>query len=643
MRFDTVLVANRGEIAVRILKTLRSRGLRSVAVFSEADRHSPHVTLADQAVCLGSGEALHSYLAIEKIISAARATGAGAIHPGYGFLSENADFAEACSQAGLTFIGPSPEAIRAMGDKSRAKQVMVAAGVPCVPGYHGQEQSDEVLRLEADKVGYPVMLKAAAGGGGKGMRLVNRADEFEAGLQIARSEAKAAFGSDHMLIEKALVRPRHIEFQIFGDEQGNVIHLGERDCSVQRRHQKILEEAPAPSFPENLRARMGKAAVTAAKAIGYVGAGTVEFLLDGANDFYFLEMNTRLQVEHPVTELVTGTDLVDWQIRIAQGEALPLAQSDLAMKGSAIEARLYAESPRNDFMPSSGRILQVEFPAMEGVRIDAGVQDGSEVSTFYDPMLAKLIAHGSTREIARQRLISALRGMTLFGLETNQTYLVDALEHPTFVHGQATTDFVETVEPMRATPDLCPALAAGILYMSQASHTRPRLTRPAFLELQIDGQVISTQIERRFDGLRVVIENKEYLLEDPAFDGKVWRATIGGIVLSGTAMVIGTSEVWLNFNGQTFCVRAAKSGATNADHTQGQQHIAAPMHGRVLSVPVSAGASVEAGTALVVLEAMKMQHTLKASTDGVLRAVHICEGDQVETGQVLVELDEAIS
>lgn len=643
MSFDTVLVANRGEIAVRILKTLRSRGLRSVAVFSEADRHSLHVTLADQAVCLGADEALHSYLAIDKIISAARTTGAGAIHPGYGFLSENADFAEACSQAVLTFIGPSPEAIRAMGDKSRAKQVMVAAGVPCVPGYHGQEQSDEVLRLEAGKIGYPVMLKAAAGGGGKGMRLVNRAEEFEAGLQIARSEAKAAFGSDHMLIEKALVRPRHIEFQIFGDEQGNVIHLGERDCSVQRRHQKILEEAPAPSFPEDLRARMGKAAVTAAKAIGYVGAGTVEFLLDGANDFYFLEMNTRLQVEHPVTELVTSTDLVDWQIRIAQGEALPLAQSELAMKGSAIEARLYAESPRNDFMPSSGRILQVKFPDMEGVRIDAGVQDGSEVSTFYDPMLAKLIAHGSTRETARQRLISSLRGMTLFGLETNQTYLVDALEHPTFVHGQATTDFVETVELMRATPDVFPALAAGILYMSQASHTHPRLTRPAFLELQIDGQVISTQIERRFDGLRVVVENKEYLFEDPAFDGKVWRATTGGIVLSGTAMVIGTSEVWLNFNGQTLCARTAKAGGTNADHTQGQQHIVAPMHGRVLSVPVSAGTSVIAGTALVVLEAMKMQHTLKASTDGVLTTIHICEGDQVETGQVLVELDEAIS
>ena len=469
MSFEKVLVANRGEIACRVLQSARSLGYRTVAVFSEADAGARHVQLADEAVCIGPATAAESYLNVPALLDACRRSGADAVHPGYGFLSENADFAAACAEAGVTFIGPPAEAIRLMGSKRLSKIAMQEAGVPCVPGYQGEDQSDDTLIKEAEAVGLPLMIKASAGGGGRGMRVVTEPQQIAAQLKSARQEAKSSFGNDELILERAVINPRHVEIQVFGDHHGNVIHLGERDCSVQRRHQKVVEEAPSPVVDEDLRRRMGEAAVNAAKACDYVGAGTVEFLLGADGEFYFLEMNTRLQVEHPVTELVTGQDLVAWQLRVASGEPLPLTQEQVRLTGHAMEVRLYAEDPAQGYLPQTGPVLSWRPASGEGVRIDHGLVDGAEVGSHYDPMLAKIIAFGASRDEARRRLIRAVEDTVLMGLDDNRRFLAAILRHPEFAAGDATTAFIDgpfADDPgLRAadTPEALWALAALLL------------------------------------------------------------------------------------------------------------------------------------------------------------------------------------
>ena len=469
MVFSKVLVANRGEIAWRVMRTARAMGYRTVAVYSDADREAPHVAFADEAVRIGPPPVGESYLSIERVLEAARASGADAVHPGYGFLSENEAFATACEAAGLVFIGPPPAAIAAMGNKAAAKRRMIEAGVPCVPGYQGAAQDDATLETEALRIGLPVMVKAAAGGGGRGMRLVTRAEDLLEAIRTARTEAESAFGSGELILEKAVVDARHVEIQIFADSHGNVIHLGERDCSVQRRHQKVVEEAPSPAVDADLRRRMGAAAVAAAKAIGYRGAGTVEFLLGGDGAFYFLEMNTRLQVEHPVTEAITGQDLVAWQLRVAAGEPLPLTQEQVAFSGHAIEVRLYAEDAYAGFLPQTGRIDVWRPAGGAGVRIDHGMKDGLSISPFYDPMIAKVIAHGATREEARKRLVLALRETVVLGPITNRHFLVRLLDHPAFAAGEATTAFLDRHDfPGPAISDAHWQAAAVLLWRAAA-------------------------------------------------------------------------------------------------------------------------------------------------------------------------------
>ncbi len=440
--FDKLLIANRGEIAMRIIRTARELGLRTVAVYSTPDAHAPHVRLADEAVHIGPATSAESYLNIDKIIDACRRTGAQAVHPGYGFLSEQAPFARRLEEEDLVFVGPPADAIEAMGDKAKAKAMMIDADVPCVPGYHGEDQSDERFAREAAEIGFPLMVKAAAGGGGRGMRLVHQAEDLQAALDSAKSEATNAFGSGELLLERAVMNPRHVEVQVFADTHGEVIHLGERDCSIQRRHQKVVEEAPSPAMTAELRAQMGAAAVAAARAVGYVGAGTVEFLLGDDGSFYFLEMNTRLQVEHPVTELITGTDLVAWQLSVAMGGHMPMAQEDLVLNGHAIEARLYAEDPTQEFLPQTGRIHLWRPPEGPGVRVDDGVTTGYEITPHYDPMIAKIIASGPNRDVARRRLARALEDCVVLGAITNRAFLVDCITHEVFADGEATTAFI---------------------------------------------------------------------------------------------------------------------------------------------------------------------------------------------------------
>ncbi|WP_313512470.1 acetyl-CoA carboxylase biotin carboxylase subunit, partial [Pseudomonas sp.] len=478
--FDKILIANRGEIACRVMRTAHELGYRTVAVYSEADSGARHVQLADEAVCIGPAQVNQSYLVIENIIAAAQKTGADAIHPGYGFLSENADFARACAVAGIVFIGPSIEAIHLMGSKRLSKLAMLEAGVPCIPGYEGADQDDASLAEQAARIGYPLMIKASAGGGGRGMRLVRESGELIAQLRSARSEAQNAFGSGELILERALIRPRHVEIQVFGDHHGNLVHLGERDCSVQRRHQKVVEESPCPVMTPALRQAMGDAAVNAAASVAYVGAGTVEFLLDDSGEFFFLEMNTRLQVEHPVTERVTGQDLVAWQIRVAEGQPLPLRQEQITLSGHAIEVRLYAEDPAQGFLPQTGSVLRWEPAELDGIRIDHGLREGQRISPFYDPMLAKLIAYGATRDKARRKLIRAVEDCLLLGVNANQRFLANLLRHPQFAAGRASTAFI--AEHFADDPSLSPqrpgacelACAAALLYQAGTQAHCPR-------------------------------------------------------------------------------------------------------------------------------------------------------------------------
>ena len=479
--FNKVLVANRGEIACRVIRTAKDMGYRTVAVYSEADAGAPHVDMADQAVCIGPAQVGESYLRIENIIAAAKTAGASAVHPGYGFLSENADFATACKQAGITLVGPPPEAVALMGSKRQSKIAMEAAGVPCIPGYQGEQQDDATLIVEAQRIGFPLMVKASAGGGGRGMRLVTDDSNLAEQIKSARSEATNAFGSGELILERAIMEPRHIEIQVFADQHGNVVYLGERDCSIQRRHQKVVEEAPSPAVDEELRQRMGAAAVLAARSCNYEGAGTVEFLLDTDGNFYFLEMNTRLQVEHPVTELITGTDLVAWQLDVAAGKPLPLTQEEITLTGHAMEVRLYAENPSQNFMPQTGHIQQWLPASGTGVRIDDGIRSGQEVTSYYDPMLAKIIAYGKDRDEARRRLIRAVEDSLLTGVHTNKNWLAAILKHENFAAGDSTTAFLSDFGDDANLQPTAPALAiqglAALLLRNSLASSNWRSTR----------------------------------------------------------------------------------------------------------------------------------------------------------------------
>jgi len=620
-----ILIANRGEIACRLQRTAQSLGYRTVAVYSDADAHSLHVQMADEAVHIGPAPVHQSYLNIEAILEAAQKTGADAIHPGYGFLSENPDFATACLNAGLIFIGPSPQAIELMGSKRLSKLAMLAAGVPCIAGYQGNQQDDATLQQEADRIGYPLMIKASAGGGGRGMRLVHDSRQLLDQLRSARSEALNAFASEELILEQALIDPRHVEIQVFGDSHGNLIYLGERDCSIQRRHQKVIEEAPCPVMTADLRQAMGEAALKAGRAVQYVGAGTVEFLLDRNGQFYFLEMNTRLQVEHPVTELITGLDLVAWQLRIAAGEPLPISQAEVSLNGHAMEVRLYAEDPAHGFLPQTGDVLRWE-PA-PGVRTDHGLREGGTISPFYDPMLGKIIAHGATREEARRKLLRAVQDTVLLGVESNQQLLADLLEHPDFIDGDFSTGFMPrhfSEIPRRPASAEQLALAAALFYQQSADAHPPAFagwrntaSAPWTCRLEVNGEchsVTAAPLQLNTDGRWATWE----------FNGVRRRVAY---CLDGT-------RLWLP--GLSVTHRTHQVASRQADVSSGT--VKAPMDGAIVEVRVSAGERVTKGQLLLVLEAMKMEHPLKAGMDGVINGIQVIAGDQVRNRQVLLEI-----
>ncbi|MGN6374618.1 MAG: acetyl/propionyl/methylcrotonyl-CoA carboxylase subunit alpha [Sphingomonas sp.] len=613
---ESLLIANRGEIARRIIRTARRLGVRTIAVHSDVDAAMPFVREADAAVCIGTAQATDSYLRQDRLIEAARATGAQAIHPGYGFLSENAEFAEAVIDAGLIWVGAPPAAIRAMGLKDAAKERMVAAGVPVTPGYLGEDQNPERLRREAEAIGYPVLIKAVAGGGGKGMRRVDQAAEFDAALASCKREAAASFGDDRVLIEKYILSPRHIEVQVFGDTQGNVVHLFERDCSLQRRHQKVIEEAPAPGMDAATREAVCDAAVRAAQAVDYVGAGTIEFIADvsdglRADRVWFMEMNTRLQVEHPVTETITGEDLVEWQLRVASGEPLPRRQEELSITGWAMEARLYAENPATGFLPSTGRLERLRLP--QDVRVDSGVEQGDEVTPYYDPMIAKLVARGTTRAEAAHRLAAAAAAVEVWPVRTNAAFLARAAAHPDFVAGRIDTGFIE-----RHAEALIPATTPSEAVLQAAAAAivprDPRDPWTALIGFRANAAP-SRQVE-------VEVADKPYLV---ALADRLLSAHVHGDVL-----FLG-GEAW-------------SFGPRRADHVAGggaagDGAILAPMPGRVIAVAVVPGETVAKGQRLVVLEAMKMEQALLAPFDGVVAELKASEGAQVSEGALLVRIE----
>jgi len=651
-----ILVANRGEIACRVFKTATELGYETVAVYSEADAGAPHVDMADTAVCIGAAAVAESYLCADKILAAAKETEADAVHPGYGFLSENADFARACEAAGLTFIGPSAEAIDLMGNKAAAKRHMLDAGVPCVPGYQGSEQSEDALLRAANEIGFPVMVKAAAGGGGKGMRLVDRAAELPNALAGARSEALNAFGSDELILEKAITEPRHVEFQVFGDAHGNIVHMGERDCSVQRRHQKVIEEAPCPVMSCELRTKMGEAAVNAAKSIGYRGAGTVEFLLDRSDNFYFLEMNTRLQVEHPVTELVTGFDLVALQLAIAEGRVLGVKQSDFEFEGHAIEVRLYAEDPTQQFLPVSGQIQS--WKPSDTARTDSGINAGMNITPFYDPMLAKVIARGDTREQARLKLVGALKETVLFGTVSNQAFLIDCLEDAVFIAGQATTGFIEAQFPEARLNDYLPmptelAVAAVLVHFCSAERTfAASLGVSVKLRNWASASLLTTPVCYEFGGTEQNLFVKsgtkgfyEVSCGEENFQVSLVDVQAGkaGLLVDGKKIkaffkCISEGELYVAVEGRPFRYLNKIYAASVAEDAAEGGAVAAPMHGLVLEVNVAVGAKVKTGDCLAVLEAMKMQHQITARIDGVVEAVCVTKGMQIATDKVMFEI-----
>jgi geranyl-CoA carboxylase alpha subunit len=647
--FRKILIANRGEIALRIMRTARRLGYGVVAVYSDADRDALHVREADEAVRIGEALPTQSYLRIEAIVAAAKASGADAVHPGYGFLAENEDFAQACRDAGMVFIGPSPEAIKAMGNKAGAKTIMQAAGVPCVPGYQGADQSDAVMLAEAQKIGFPVMIKAVAGGGGRGMRQVTDAAAFPDLLRSARSEAQSAFGDPNVILERAIVDPRHIEIQVFGDRYGNAVHLGERDCSVQRRHQKLIEEAPSPAVSSELRALMGAIAVAAVKSIDYEGAGTLEFLLDASGEFYFMEMNTRLQVEHPVTEAITGLDLVELQLRVVSGEPLGLEQEDVKFSGHAIEVRLCSEDGAHEFMPQSGRMALWQMP--DGLRVEHALQSGSEISPFYDSMIAKLISHGATRDEARRKLIHGLEQTAAFGVTTNQAFLAACLGHPTFAAGEATTAFIgkhrdDLLAPRASAeaPDV--ALAALLLYVTDPFAPPWRngrtlaATFPLPARIATDHGVHDLEVVRERDGGYVAsLDGGEHRFEIDELSCDTIRFRVNGLMESARFLRDG-DRLYILRRGITLSVRdLTRSAPAAAAATGSDGKVRAAMNGRVVAVLVKQGERVAAGQPVMTLEAMKMEHVHTAPIAGTISAIDVAEGEQVTTGKIVVEIE----
>ena len=672
--FDRILIANRGEIACRIARSARQMGVETVAVYSDADARALHVEACDLAQRIGPPAPRESYLDGDAIINAALATGAKAIHPGYGFLSENEDFAAACLRAGLVFIGPPPAAIAAMGSKSEAKSIMARAGVPVVPGYHGADQDPQLLAQEAGRIGYPVLIKAISGGGGKGMKVAAGAGEFGQALASAQREARASFGDDRVLLERYLRSPRHIEIQVFGDAQGNVVHLFERDCSVQRRHQKVLEEAPAPGMPPERRRAMGEAAVAAAKAIGYVGAGTVEFIAEQDGTFYFMEMNTRLQVEHPVTEMITGLDLVEWQLRVAAGEPLPLAQDALAIRGHAIEARIYAEDPERGFLPSIGRISHWRMPdASARVRVDTGYRAGDDVSPFYDPMLAKVIAWGEDRERAREGLLQALRDCEVAGVTTNTAFLGRVVAHPAFAQARLDTGLIEAQREALLPPP-APAKPRVLLAAAIAEFVALREATEASAAASSDPHSPWNMVDAWWNGSdahRIVLRfadglgEHELVLVPREGDCVTVSGDAAALGGDGGAIEVGfgrrEGRLVIEARGQVFDARVVSSdgglrevfaGSDRARLTridplahagEVDEHggrLTAPMSGTVVAVFVKAGDRVDKGAPLVVLEAMKMEHTIAAPAEGRIVAVNFAVGDRVGEGADLVDVDE---
>ena len=665
--FDKILIANRGEIAVRVARTCQRLGIRTVAVYSDADANAMHVAACDEAYRIGPASARESYLNASRIVEVATASGAQGVHPGYGFLSENAQFAQACAQAGLVFIGPPVEAIRAMGSKSAAKRLMQEAGVPLVPGYHGENQDADLLREEAERIGFPVLIKASAGGGGKGMKVVETRDRFDTALASAQREAAAAFGDARVLIEKYLARPRHIEMQVFADTHGNAVHLFERDCSVQRRHQKVLEEAPAPGMTAARRRQMGSAAVAAARAVGYTNAGTVEFIADERGEFYFMEMNTRLQVEHPVTEMITGLDLVEWQLRVAAGEPLPLTQEQLSINGHAIEARVYAEEPARDFLPAAGTIRRLRQPRTDAhARVDTGVREGDDIGVHYDPMIAKLIVWDMDRGAALRRMRTALADYQIVGVGTNIQFLLAVVSHRAFAEAHLEPGLLDTglIERYRGEllPETRPA-SDPILALAVLSELA-RIDAEALAEATASGDPWSPWHAR--DGWRMNEDNHHvfafddgersvqiaahyradgFLLDLPGgscvaraqieADGRLvvdlaGRRIHGTVVRQGRQLTIFTSGISHRLTLQTFdAIEDEPSGGS----------LAAPMPGNVVQVLVEAGAQVEKGQPLMIIEAMKMEHTIAAPAAGTVKGVMFATGDQVKDGDQLFQFE----
>jgi len=653
---NKLLIANRGEIACRVIKTAIAQGIKTVAVYSDADRNALHEKMADEAIYLGPSPSKESYLKSHVIIEKAKQLGVDAIHPGYGFLSENAEFAKLCAKNDIIFVGPPASAIEAMGSKSAAKHIMEKAGVPLVPGYHGDEQDESVLKAAADDMGYPVLLKAAAGGGGKGMRQVWSEKDFSQALNAAKRESMASFGDDHMLVEKYLTRPRHVEIQVFCDTHGNGVYLFERDCSVQRRHQKIIEEAPAPNMSEHVREKMGEAAILAAKAINYVGAGTVEFLLDD-DSFYFMEMNTRLQVEHPVTEMITREDLVLWQLIIAEGKPLPKAQNALTLTGHAFEARIYAEDPKNEFLPSTGTLHLLHAPEeSDVVRVDTGVEQGDEVSVFYDPMIAKLVVWGENREVALKRLTSALGEYYIDGVSTNIDFLKRVASHPSFVSAELTTTFVEkhhdtlfSETTNQDTQHNFPAMALlSILTRSQSPRTpsvwstagawRVNSQHSETLTLISDNKETQVEVKHHFDDSHgyweVTVDGQSFAASGIIID-QTLNATIDGH--KRTFSFSQDGEQFTLFNKDThvkYVVKTASLGDVNS--TDDQANFNAPMNGTIVTHLVSKGQAVKKGEPILIMEAMKMEHSIIAPHDGKVEEFYFNPGELVDGGATLL-------
>ena len=671
--FKTILIANRGEIACRVAATARKMGMKTIAVYSDADAQAKHVASCDFAVRIGAAPASESYLKSDVILNVAREHGAQAIHPGYGFLSENADFAQACAQAGITFVGPPVDAIAAMGSKSAAKTLMAQAGVPLVPGYHGENQSPEFLRQQADEIGYPVLIKASAGGGGKGMRVVGSSQDFEAALASCQRESRASFGDERVLIERYLQKPRHIEIQVFGDKHGQCIYLFERDCSIQRRHQKVIEEAPAPNMSASMRRAMGEAAVAAAQAVGYVGAGTVEFIVEPSGQFYFMEMNTRLQVEHPVTEMVTGLDLVEWQLRIAAGEPLPLKQEQLSITGHAIEARIYAENTDKGFLPSVGCLTYFQLPEHVAythgdVRVDAGVRGGDDISPYYDPMIAKLIVWGATRDQARNRMQQALAQTQIVGVHTNVDFLSRLMGDEAFARADLDTGLIERRRdsllpaPLPASEEILASAVAALLF-EEANPIES--SAPFVKELKDpwsipDGWRLNGDYRREF----VWLDGENSRRVCLSRHGQTHRLEINGHIVdwvwSGRKLTHGANliemvwrgirrqatvhrqetrvDVFLEGRHAVLCEQDPLKQASQAEVglTGG---LTAPMPGKIIAVHVKAGQSVKQGDALIVMEAMKMEHVVFAPGDGVIQEVFYGVGEQVSEGAALIALD----